>query len=277
MIGQSRNNRRKHGADGNSVRSQRLNGAQASFGRRGSRLHNFSEFSIQSGEGNEDDDSGIVGQPLQQVYISSHEFVFGDNADRVAKVGQHFQATASDAKPPFNGLVGIGDAAHGKGLGLPTFCGEFPAENVGRLVFDKDDAFKIQAGRESEELVRWPRIAVDASVFATSIRIDSGAKADVRAVVVGNERCRMVFEVSGLDGRILFWIPISRFWFQADWLEAIGRIFASSSTLALQIQWIFMRKRREERLFGVKRNGIWADAALDGDSPAIWTATAKAP
>ena len=55
------------------------------------------------------------------------------------------------------------------------------------MAFDKDDAFEIQAGREAEELVRWPRIAVNASVFATAIRINSGAKADVRAVVVGDE------------------------------------------------------------------------------------------
>lgn len=143
MVGQSRNNRRKHGADGNSVGRQCFDGAQASFGRRSSRLHNFSEFSVQSGEGNKNDDGGVVGQPPQQVYIASHKFVFGDDADRVAEVGQYFEATASDAESTFNGLVGIGGAAHGKGLRLPTFGGEFSAEDVGRLGFDEDDALEI--------------------------------------------------------------------------------------------------------------------------------------
>jgi hypothetical protein len=48
-----------------------------------------------------------------------------------------------------------------------------------------------------------PRVAVDAPVLAASIRIDARVEADIRAVVVSNERAGSVFEELSLRSRFV--------------------------------------------------------------------------
>ena len=73
--------------------------------------------------------------------------------------------------------------------------------------------------------------AVDATVFATPIWVDTGRKPDVRAVVVVNDRSRVVLEQDGLPRRIIRLIIVRRFVSQR--LKPIRGIACGPSTSQL--------------------------------------------
>ncbi len=72
--------------------------------------------------------------------------------------------------------------------------------------------------------MRWTRVTVDAAVLTTAIWIQARGKADVRAVVVGNDRLAVVHEKLCPRQPILFGIPLG-IRFEMDFLEAVWRIF----------------------------------------------------
>src|SRR5581483_1577078 len=59
----------------------------------------------------------------------------------------------------------------------------------------EDPRLEVETGRHSEILVRRAREAVDAAVLATAIGIDARFEADVRAVVVGDDRADRIAEI----------------------------------------------------------------------------------
>ena len=76
--------------------------------------------------------------------------------------------------------------------------------------------------------MEWPRVAVDAAVFAASIRVDAGLEPDIRAVVIGNDRFGFIPKKLGARQRILLWIPILVA-FEMNLLETIRRIFSCAA------------------------------------------------
>src|SRR6185436_14516496 len=101
----------------------------------------------------------------------------------------------------------IGDTADGDGLRLPSRRHQLFAEQFRRVFLHENSGLEIEAGREPEILVIWTCEAVNASVFASAVGIDARIEADVRAVVVGNDGSRDVFQEDGVARGILRRIP----------------------------------------------------------------------
>jgi len=136
---------------------------------------------------------------LEEVDVAGDEVVFGDDGAGVAKVEEDLEAAAGELEFAFDGLVGIGDAADGDGLGLPGFFGEFFAEEVGGGLFDEDFGFEVEACGEAEIFVGGAGVAVDAAVGAAAIGVEAVREADVGAVVGGDDGFGGVEEILGWD------------------------------------------------------------------------------
>ena len=67
------------------------------------------------------------------------------------------------------------------------------------------------------------RVAVDATVFATAIGIDAGLEADVRTVVVRDNRAGAIAEKLGARQGIVLRVPI-RIRLDMNFLEAVRRV-----------------------------------------------------
>jgi hypothetical protein len=71
--------------------------------------------------------NGVVCRQLpQNVNVARDEMIFGDENDRVAKIGQHFEALPRQLETSFQRLVAVGDAAHRNHARLPAFETKFP-------------------------------------------------------------------------------------------------------------------------------------------------------
>src|SRR6185369_5493529 len=75
----------------------------------------------------------------------------------------------------------------------------------------------------------WPRITIDAAMFAAAVGIDAGIESDVRAVVVGNDAGAVIAEKLGartLRTIVVLLVGITVLVrFEVDFFEPIGRVF----------------------------------------------------
>jgi hypothetical protein len=76
--------------------------------------------------------------------------------------------------------------------------------------------------------VKRSRVTVNAAMLTTAVRVDAGAEADIRTVIVGNNAAGAVFEELSLRGgrllRVLVWI-----WLEMKFLEPVWRVRASAT------------------------------------------------
>ena len=75
--------------------------------------------------------------------------------------------------------------------------GQEVAQQLGRAVLDEDFGLEVEPGREAQVLVRRPGVAVAAAVGAAAVGVDAVAEADVGAVVLGDDRLRLVGQILG--------------------------------------------------------------------------------
>ena len=73
-----------------------------------------------------------------------------------------------------------------------------------------------------------PRVTIDATVLATTVRIDAGFEADVRTVIVSDNRARAVAEELRARQRIVFRVPIG-VRLEVDFFEAVRRIASGAA------------------------------------------------
>lgn len=187
VIGETGNDGRDHDAGGNAGGGKFANGAQASSGARGARFEFPGEIGVEGRDGDVDEDAVETREFGKDVEVAGDEGVFGDDEDWVAKLGADFEAGAGEAEVAFGGLVAVGGTAHGDGLRLPFFRGEFAAEEFGRAEFDKDLGFEIEAAAPAEVFVIGAGEAVGAAVLAAPVTVKTVSEADVGAVVFGEE------------------------------------------------------------------------------------------
>src|SRR5262249_45952735 len=121
------------------------------------------------------------------IEVARDQGALGNDPDRVAKLGQHFQAAARELKLALGRLIAIGDAADAQGLWLPLGRSEFLAEQLRGVFLDEDLRLEIEARGKAEVFVRGPGVTVDTAVLAAAIRIDARGEADIRGVVIGDE------------------------------------------------------------------------------------------
>lgn len=223
MIVQAGDDGSGHDADGDARAAELLYGVQAIARRSGARLHHAAEIGIQSGERDEDHGAIVVCEFLKHVDVTRDERVLGDNAHGIAAFGEDFEAAAGDLQLALDGLVAIRHAADGEALRLPTGPGEFFTQQVWRIQLHHDLALKIEAGGEAEVFVRRTRVAIDAAMLATAIGIHTGAEADVRAVIIGDDRLGVIDEELRAEQMVVLGIPLL-ITLQMNVLEAVRRV-----------------------------------------------------
>ena len=208
MIGDGWNNGCDHDVHGNACPRQRAHGVETMRRKRRTRLQARGEARVQRGDGNEHHDRLMSRQFCEQINVARDEMVFGHDADGIAELREHFQAAPRDPQPALHGLVTIGDAAHRDDLRFPLRRGEFLAQQLRPVLLDHDARLEIQPGREAEIFVRGPGVAINAAVLAATIWIDTRVEADVRAVVVIDERLRGVAKILCAGSAVLLRVPL---------------------------------------------------------------------
>src|SRR5205085_6317864 len=104
------------------------------------------------------------------------------------ELGEHLETTARQLEPALHRLITIGDSAHRNNLRFPFRGRKLCAQKFGGILFYHDFTLEIQSGGKAEILMEWPGITINAAMLAAPIGINAGGKANIRTVVVGNNR-----------------------------------------------------------------------------------------
>ena len=174
----------------------------------------------------------IVARHLfQQVDVPGHQVILGDDSHRVAVPQKHFEAAAGQGEAAFERLVRVRIAGQGHDLRRPGFLLEGLRQQFGRPLLHKDAGFEIEARRKAEVFVGWAGVTIHAPVLAAPVRIQAVGKADVRAVVAGQQGFRGVHIIGcGRLAQVLF-VQRGRVLFEAQGFEAIRGIDAGAPPL----------------------------------------------
>ncbi len=130
----------------------------------------------------------------KHIEIRGDRMVLRHDADRVAKIGADLEALSRQPQFSLDRLIAIGHPAERDDLRLPAPRGQRLAQQLGRVALHHDPALEIEARAETKIFVGRSRVAVDAAVFASAIRIQRILEADIRAVVPAEDRLAAVVE-----------------------------------------------------------------------------------
>ena len=194
MVRQSGNHRSDQRTDGNARFGQLFNRRQPARRLRCAWLQFSSQFAVEGSYRDEDQRGVQPGEPRQQIDVASDQLILGNNDDRILKFSEHFKTAPCELQPPLDGLIRISDTAYRDDLRLPLRRQQFAAKQLRSVLLHKDFCFEIQASGESEIFVIRPSEAVDATMFAAPIRINTRRKTHIRTVVVINDGPRVVFQ-----------------------------------------------------------------------------------
>src|SRR5206468_71631 len=108
---------------------------------------------------------------------------------------QHLETTERDLQLFFNRLIRVCYATHYERLRVPVLRFQFGAQQLGRIRFHHDFAFKIEAGRKTEVFVCRPGVTVNATMLASAIGIETCLKTDIGADVTSDDRLGSVTKI----------------------------------------------------------------------------------
>src|SRR5688572_11275484 len=95
---------------------------------------------------------------------------------------------------PLYRLVRIGYTAHSDDLRFPSRRTQLLAQQQRGFLLDQDLGLEIQSGRKSQIFVCGPRITIDATVLTAPVWVNTGTEADIRTVIVSDQRSGMIFK-----------------------------------------------------------------------------------
>ena len=232
VVVQAGDDRRGEHGDGDSGGGEFADRGEPARRRAGAGFECFCEGAVERGEGDRDAGGVEFCEFAEQVGVSGDEVIFCDQRDGVAEFREDFEATPRDLHSPLDGLVHVGDAAHGDGLRRPAFFRERLAEEIRRAVFDQDAALEFDACAEAEILMVGSREAVCAAVLAAAVGRAADAERDVRRVIPRQDALRVVAEKLRADGEGIAVVVHERAGLDLDALrvEAVRRIDARAAT-----------------------------------------------
>jgi hypothetical protein len=112
--------------------------------------------------------------------------VLGHDARGVSEFGKDLETGARETEAALSRLVAICIAAYGDRVGDVFRGRKLFSKERSRVFLDEYPGFEIEPERKTQELVRWPRVAVYTAVLASPVRVYTGVETDVGAVVVGD-------------------------------------------------------------------------------------------
>jgi len=165
----------KHGSaddsGGNAREVHLTNGFQAQIGARGARFEDAREVSVDSRDGDIDEDAVVASDFAEKFGVAEHQIRFRDDADlETAVTRKLLEDGAGDFVAPLGGLVGVGGGADSDlfaGLDLP----EFLAKKVGGVLLDEDLVLEILVGH-LHELVGVASVTIFAGKLTSAVGID---------------------------------------------------------------------------------------------------------
>ena len=182
------NDRRDAHADRHAGARERLDRADAPVRRRGARLEDARERRVERRHRDVDRHQAALAHRRDEVEIALDARRFGDQRERVSAFGKNLDHRARDAELALHRLVGIGRRADVDRARPVRTRRELLAQPLRGVDLGDDLGFEVEAGRQAEVAVRRSREAVDAAVLAASIGVDRQVEAEVRRVVLGEDR-----------------------------------------------------------------------------------------
>ena len=128
----------------------------------------------------------------QEVAVAGDEKALGDDADRVAELGEDLEALPGQLELPLGRLVAVADAAHAHELWVPAGQRQLMAEQRGRTLLDQDPRLEVQPAVPAKKFVEGARVAIGAAVLAAPVDIHADGKGNVGALVRREEGLRRV-------------------------------------------------------------------------------------
>ena len=187
LVRQAGHDRRDVHGNRDAARRQHFDGLEPASGPGRARLHGGHQIVPQGRDRQDHMDQIVARHLLQQVEVPGHEVVLGDDAHRIAVPQKYFEAPARQGQAAFERLVRVRIAGQGHHLRLPGFLLEGLRQQCGRALLDEDAGFEVEARRKAEVFVGRTGVTIHASVFAAPVRIQAIRKADIRAVVAGQQ------------------------------------------------------------------------------------------
>jgi len=204
MVGQPGHKGRYADPHGAPCLSKGFERFQASFGRWASRLHLAGKIGIECRDRNRAlGNPGLPHLP-KQIGIALDQTAFGDDADRMAELGQDLKQAAHDPVVAFNRLIRVGIGANRNHLRTIGRSSQFTDKNRRRIWSCDQSRFEIQTRRQAQIGMRGPRETVDAAMFAPTIRVDRAVKSDVGRSIPGNDAARPLDANLGPQRRQIF-------------------------------------------------------------------------
>ena len=100
-----------------------------------------------------------------------------------------------DLQFAFDRLIAVDISREHDNVRLPGLLPKFIFEEPGGVFLNHYFRFKIQSGRKSQILMCWTGVTIDASMFASAVRIKPEGEPEVRALVFCEDRVRRVAEI----------------------------------------------------------------------------------
>ena len=94
----------------------------------------------------------------------------------MAEAVQHFQHGAGQPQLAFHRLIGVRIGAKGDRAGLIAWLAKLLFQKRRDIGLEHQLRFEIEPWREAQIGMGWPRIAVDAAMFAATIGVDGPVK-----------------------------------------------------------------------------------------------------
>ena len=112
------------------------------------------------------------GRLCKQRQVPQHERRLGQDAERVARLGEHPHDASGEVVFPLGLLVGIGVRSHRDVVALPPWRTQLAAEPFDGVQLHDDLVLEVLADTEPEIAVRWSRKTVRAGVTTSAIGVD---------------------------------------------------------------------------------------------------------
>ncbi len=176
----------------------------------------------------------LAGHRCEDVQVTLHHRILGDDGAGVVALGQHFQRSARQFPTALDRLIRVCIAADIDRANHITRPRQFQSQHLGQIALGAQLRFEIQTRREIEIAVRRAGEAIDAAVLATTIRIECLIEMDVGRVVARDDAARAFLGHFGAWARRLLVqqqaLPAVVFRVVANGFEAPLRIGGSAAT-----------------------------------------------
>ena len=155
VIVEARDDRRHVDTHWDAGARQLLDRLEPPVGGRGAGLERAGEFRVERGDRDVDPHELVAGELLQQVEVAQDARRLGDDAEGMARLGQHLDDAAGDPQPALERLIGVGVGAERERLRHVAGLGQLAAQELGGVGAGEDLGLEVKARRQAPDSCGW--------------------------------------------------------------------------------------------------------------------------